>query len=74
MIDFGPERPLPEEIEEAKSWSMGWVYRIAGSFLKDEPVPPEAVIGAWRVDSQGHIIGDFVKNKNYNPHRWPFML
>jgi hypothetical protein len=62
--------PLPGEIEEAKRYPNGWVYRIAGSFAPNESVPPEAIIGAWRVDPTGCIIDAFVPNKNYNPDRW----
>ena len=28
----------------------GWVYKIEGSFGPAEYVPPEAVVGAWKVD------------------------
>jgi hypothetical protein len=64
-------RPHPGEVEEALRTPDGWVYRIAGNFGPDDRVPPEAVIGAWKVDSQGKIIGDFIRNENYDPIRWP---
>jgi hypothetical protein len=64
------EKPLPGEIEEARGNPNGWVYRIAGSFAPNENVPPEAIVGAWKVDARGHITGGFVVNKNYNPNRW----
>jgi hypothetical protein len=65
------EKPFPGEIEEAKSYPNGRVYRIAGRFEESERVPPEAIVGAWKVDAQGNIIGDFIKNPNYDPTRWP---
>ncbi len=65
------ERPLPGEIEEAKLYPNGCVCRIAGNFAPDERVPREAIIGAWNVDAHGQIVGDFVKNSNYDPKRWP---
>lgn len=63
--------PLLGEIEEAKRNPNGWVYRIAGSFAPNENVPPEAIIGAWKVDASGRIVGGFIENKKYNPERWP---
>jgi hypothetical protein len=59
--------PKPEEIEEAKARPGGWVYRIEGTFARDEHVPKEAVVGAWRVDVNGRIVGDFMPNPNYRP-------
>lgn len=63
--------PFPEEADEAKRTPNGWVYRIAGQFDSTESVPPKAVVGAWKVDSEGEIVGDFIKNKNYDVRRWP---
>ena len=60
-----PTEPLPEEIEEAKLNPNGWVYRISGSF-GDNAVPPEAIVGAWQVDSTGKIIGDFQANPRFH--------
>jgi hypothetical protein len=61
--------PLPGEIEEAKRTPNGWVYRIAGSFAPDEDIPAESIVGAWKVDASGNIIGDFISNMDYNPTR-----
>ena len=63
--------PLPGEVEEAKRTPGGWVYRIAGKFAPKDRVPPEAIVGAWKVDANGNISGGFVENKNYDPKRWP---
>ncbi len=68
------EGPLPGEIEEAKRNPDGWVYRIAGKFEEQERVPPEAIIGAWKVDNRGCIVGGFIRNENYDPQRWPSVL
>lgn len=59
--------PFPEEISEAKRNPDGWVYRIAGNFGPNDAVPPEAIIGAWKVDLDGNIVGSFLKNDRYNP-------
>lgn len=60
-------RPMPGEIEEAKKQPNGWVYRIKGSFRPEEAVPPEAVVGAWKVDASGRISGDFIPNPKHVP-------
>jgi hypothetical protein len=70
-MNFENLKPLPGEIAEAKRWPNGWVYRIAGQFRSDERIPAEAIVGAWQVDSQGKIVGNFVPNKKYNAERWP---
>ena len=57
--------PKPGEIDEAKRHPGGWVYRIGGTFRPDEYVPPEKIIGGWKVDSQGNIVGKFIKNMKY---------
>jgi hypothetical protein len=64
-------QPFPEEIEEAKRHPNGWVYRIAGYFHPNEAVPPEAIIGAWKVDAHGNIIDGFIMNPNYDSEKWP---
>lgn len=63
---------LPSEIETAKMNPGGWVYRIAGTFDISDRIPPEAIVGAWKVDEKGEIIGQFVPNENYHPEQYPF--
>jgi hypothetical protein len=63
--------PFPEEIEQAKSNPGEWVYRIAGTFGLADAIPPEAIVGAWKVDDQGRIVGEFVANGKYDADRWP---
>ena len=55
----------PKLIEEAKKHPNGWVYVIDEHFRDKEEVPPQHILGAWKVDSNGEIIGDFVPNPNY---------
>ena len=62
-------KPLPGEVEEAKQHPGGWVYRIAGRFAPSDAVPPEAIVGAWSVDPEGNITGNFIKNPKYDPKR-----
>jgi hypothetical protein len=63
--------PLPGEIQEAARHPNGWVYRIAGRFGPNDGVPPEAIVGAWKVDADGRIVGEFIRNDKYDPVRWP---
>jgi len=50
---------------EAKRNPNGWVYKIDGDFGHADPVPPEAIAGAWKINSNGEIEGDFIPNPNY---------
>lgn len=59
--------PPDELIEEAKKLPNGWVYKIEGKFGPNDAVPPEAIAGAWKVDAQGCITGDFIPNPKYKP-------
>lgn len=64
-------KPYNGEIEQAKLTPGGWVYRIAGKFAETEDVPPCAIVGAWQVDENGSIIGEFKRNPNYDGTKWP---
>jgi hypothetical protein len=61
----GGMKPTPEAIEEAKRNPNGHVYAIHGTYGPDEDVPPHAIKGAWKVDAQGNITGEFIPNPNY---------
>lgn len=63
--------PFTEERAAAKQQPGGWLYRIAGNFSPTEHVPPEAVFGAWKIDDEGEIVGEFISNPNYDPARFP---
>jgi hypothetical protein len=71
MTDDPQLTPYPAEIAEAKRTPNGWVYRIGGRFSPDEAVPPEAVVGAWQVNENGEIFGDFIHNPGYKPRQPP---
>jgi hypothetical protein len=59
--------PPPNAIAEAKKKPNGWVYQIEGPYGPDDAVPPEAICGAWKVDENGNIVGEFIPNPNYKP-------
>ncbi len=54
------------EVEEAVHHPNGWVYRIQGVFGPKDAVPPEAIVGAWKVDGEGKIVGEFVPNAKFS--------
>lgn len=60
-------KPEPTDAakEEAKQNPGGWVYQIDGNYGPNECVPPEMIIGAWKVDENGIIVGKFQPNPNY---------
>ncbi|MEW9531129.1 hypothetical protein [Microbispora sp. NPDC049125] len=58
-------KPNPELINEARRHPGGWVYEIDGYFAPDQRVPPEAIIGAWKVDEAGNLTGEYRPNPRY---------
>jgi hypothetical protein len=57
----------PALIAEAKKRPGGWVYEIVGDYGPDDEVPPTAIRGAWKVDDDGQIVGDFLHNPVFEP-------
>ncbi len=58
-------KPTKKAILEALENPNGWVYVIDKAFENIEEVPREAIKGAWKVDENGIIIGEFSPNPNY---------
>ncbi len=59
-------KPTQAAIEEAKRTPNAWVYAIEGDF-GDGAVPPEAIVGAWKTNARGEIVGEFIPNPNHKP-------
>ena len=61
------QRPVisPQAVQEAKQNPGGWVYQINGDYGPDDAVPREAIVGAWKVDEDGNLMGKFIPNPNY---------
>ena len=59
--------PTPAAIAQAKLYPGGWVYAIEGDYNLVEAVPPQAVRGAWKVDANGVMTGEFILNPNFVP-------
>jgi hypothetical protein len=57
--------PPAEAIIEALKNPNGWVYEIDEAFKDEADVPPQAILGAWKVNSDGIIEGEFIANPNY---------
>lgn len=59
MSEEHTNSPSDGAIAEAKNFPNGYVYVIDQEY---ENVPGENIKGAWHVDSQGIIVGDFIPN------------
>jgi hypothetical protein len=58
-------KPTSEAMAEARNNPDGWVYVVVGDYDPDGAVPSEAIAGAWKVDVNGEIVGDFIPNPKY---------
>lgn len=56
-----------EVLRAAQANPNGWVYKIDGAFGDHDKVPPEAIVGAWKVNAIGELTGEFLENPNYRP-------
>ena len=68
MSDATESRPPPTDpalMEQAKASPGGWLYDIDRSYPADQPVPTEAIRGAWKIDEQGRATSDFTPNARY---------
>jgi len=63
--------PTDEAREQARRNPGGWVYKIEGDYGPEDAVPREAIVGAWQVDENGIITGDFIPNPNFRGPRRP---
>lgn len=62
-------RPTSDSAKaEAKANPGGWVYEIGGGYNNEEAVPPQAIKGAWKVDDNGEISGEYKPNPNFDPN------
>jgi len=61
------EQFTPEMIAEARAHPGGHVFQIDWPYPDDQAVPPDAIVGGWKVDQSGELTGEFVENPNYRP-------
>ncbi|MEM9547712.1 MAG: hypothetical protein AAGA77_17150 [Bacteroidota bacterium] len=59
--------PTVKAKKEAYNNPNGWVYVIDEKYKNQEKVPPEYIVGAWKVNEIGVIEGNFIPNPNYKP-------
>lgn len=64
-----PGPPITEEMrEQARQTPDSWLYIVDPGYQDaGENVPPEGVVGAYRIDSEGEIDEDFQHNDEYQP-------
>jgi len=58
----------PELLAEAKATPGGWVYSIDAAYAPDGPygrVPPEGIIGAWKIAEDGTPTDEYWANPDY---------
>jgi len=58
----------PELLAEAKTTPGGWVYSIDAAYAPDGAsgrVPPEGIIGGWKIGDNGTPTGEYRANPNY---------
>lgn len=71
MKRFGRRTFSPEMVAEAAANPGGWVYEIVGSYGVDDAVPPESIRGAWKVDANGELTGEFEPNPGFDRDALP---
>lgn len=67
MTDNTPPPITPALRKAAAEQPGGWVYVIDPFFPQDGNVPPYGIEGAWKVDDEGKISGEFQRNAKYRP-------
>lgn len=59
------QRPTKEAIKEALDHPNGYVYVIDKTYAGSASIPPESIVGAWKVNNKGIIEGPFIPNPKY---------
>ncbi|HEY6167387.1 MAG TPA: hypothetical protein VI454_05065 [Verrucomicrobiae bacterium] len=63
--------PSPRAQEEARRRPNGHVFEFDEKFEPNGKVPHDRVKGAWRVDGEGRIVGEFIPNPYYRAKTEP---
>ncbi|MBO0683264.1 MAG: hypothetical protein J2P45_08930 [Candidatus Dormibacteraeota bacterium] len=57
---------LPDWLrDQARRAGGGWLDEVVGEHSPTSPVPITAIRGAWRLDANGDLTGEYVANPNY---------
>ena len=60
--------PVTDDLRaEARANPGGWVYAVDPGFEGSAEVPPEGIVGAWKVDENGELEDAFTPNPRYRP-------
>lgn len=60
--------PLTDELRARGRGAPGtWLYAVDPAYDPAGAVPPEGIVGAWRVDARGEITDAFEHNPRYRP-------
>ena len=63
-----PAPPFPDALlAEAAANAGGRVYAIDPAYDADGEVPPEGIVGAWRIGEDGRPSGEYRANPNHRP-------
>jgi hypothetical protein len=63
-----PAPPFPDALlAEAAANPGGWVYAIDPAYDPAGTVPPEGIVGAWRIGDDGRPTGEYHANPNHRP-------
>jgi SAM-dependent methyltransferase len=66
--EAAPDRSFPADLQEqAGENAGGWEYELDPSFRGTGLIPPERIVGAWRLDDDGSATDEFVANPSYRP-------
>jgi hypothetical protein len=49
----------PDMEAAARDNLNGWVYKVDWPYPEDQHIPPEAIVGAFKVNEHGKLTGDF---------------
>ena len=67
VVDTTPD-PLPADLRaRARQTPNGWLYVVDPAMEGAADVPGIAIAGAYRVDENGEIAGEFIPNPEYQP-------
>ena len=55
----------PALVQDARSRPGEWLFDVDRTYPADQPVPPEAIRGAWKIGADGRITDEFTSNARY---------
>jgi len=67
MDDYSNQinEPSEEVKKEALKNPNGYIYILDKEYQGKDDVPPNKILGAWKVTEKGIITGPFILNPNY---------